>query len=365
VTTSTEPTNAGVAIAPGGEASHYREPTGLETGWASISAIFAKETRWRMRGRRAFVIVTIYVAVLALLVLGVYRVTYDRALFEIEMNGSVAPVDVVSGSLALVIGQSVFTTILITQTLLTVMLAPGLTSGSISSEREKQTLELLITTPVSTLGMVIGKLMSSLAYLFLLVLASIPLMSVVFIFGGIAPEDVIKAYVLLLAVTFGIGSIGMFMSALLKRTQVATALSYVIVLLLAVGSLVLHTYWYASSRPVVFMGQETRSRSAPEALVWLSPFVADIDLLCTAMPDSYGVTCSYIATVTGQDTDFTGLAAHPPRDTFWPRSVAAFLGLGVILTLLTTQLIAPSRRLRRGTAPDRAPPPPAEEETAQ
>ncbi|HEV8053797.1 MAG TPA: hypothetical protein VGP30_03105, partial [Candidatus Limnocylindrales bacterium] len=35
-----------------------------------------------------------------------------------------------------------------------------------------------------------------------------------------------------------------------------------------------------------------------------------------------------------------------PRDTFWPRSAAAFIGLGTILVLLSTQLIAPSRRLR-------------------
>lgn len=347
---------------PGGPATPSRVPTALETLWASISAIFAKESRWRMRGRRAFVMITIYVAVLALLVLGVYRVMYDRAVFESEMNGGVAPVDVVSGSLALLIGQSVFTTILIVQTLLTLMLAPALTSGSISSEREKQTLELLITTPVSTLGMVIGKLMSSLAYVFLLVLASLPLMSAVFVFGGIAPEDVIKAYVLLLAVTFGIGSIGLFMSALLKRTQIATALSYVVVLLLAIGSIALHTYWYASSQREWFNGEDRRS--APEALVWLSPFVADLDLLCTAIPESYGFTCSYSATVTGQHPDFTDLAAHPPRDAFWPRSVAAFLALGVSLTLLTTQLIAPSRRLRRGRVTADAPPPQAEAGTA-
>jgi hypothetical protein len=43
-----------------------------------------------------------------------------------------------------------------------------------------------------------------------------------------------------------------------------------------------------------------------------------------------------------------------PRDTFWPRNAAAFVGLGIVLTLLSTQLVAPTRRLhlrlrRRGT----------------
>jgi hypothetical protein len=35
-----------------------------------------------------------------------------------------------------------------------------------------------------------------------------------------------------------------------------------------------------------------------------------------------------------------------PRDTFWPRSAASFGVVGLVLVLLSTQLIAPSRRLR-------------------
>ena len=42
------------------------------------------------------------------------------------------------------------------------VLAPAFTTGAISLEREKQTLDLLVTTPLSTLGMVIGKLFSAL-----------------------------------------------------------------------------------------------------------------------------------------------------------------------------------------------------------
>ena len=41
-----------------------------------------------------------------------------------------------------------------------------------------------------------------------------------------------------------------------------------------------------------------------------------------------------------------------PRDTFWPKSTAAFFALGVVLTLASAQLVAPTRRwrLRRPTA---------------
>ena len=319
------------------------EPSRLQNLWASISGVFAKEARWRMRGRRAFLIVTIYVALLGLLVMGIYRLIYDRAVFDAGFNNGFQRLDVVSASASTAIGQAIFVGILIVQTLLTLMVAPALTSGAIAMEREKQTLDLLITTPVSTLGMVIGKLISSLAYVLLLIVGSLPLMAVVFTFGGIAPEDVVRAYVMLVAVAFGVGSIGLFVSALLKRTQMATAVSYVVVLVLTLGSLALHTYILASSLPRDFDGRPLGPpATAPEPLLWLNPLVADVDLACTAIPDTYGFTCSYIGTVTGQEID----PANPLRDGFWPRSAAAFIVTGIALTLLTTQLIAPSRRIR-------------------
>jgi hypothetical protein len=35
-----------------------------------------------------------------------------------------------------------------------------------------------------------------------------------------------------------------------------------------------------------------------------------------------------------------------PRDTFWPKSAAAFVFLGVTFTLLSAQLVSPTRRFR-------------------
>jgi hypothetical protein len=69
--------------------------------------------------------------------------------------------------------------------------------------------------------------------------------------------------------------------------------------------------------------------------------VADVDVICTAMPEVDG-PCSYTILVMGLPED----ANEPPRDAFWPRSALAFLVLGGTLTVLATQLISPSRRLR-------------------
>jgi len=367
-----------------------------------------------MRGRRAFAVVTIYLLLLSLFAFGVYQLLHENAAqqarFASDGFSGGFPEDgfsgnFVSGPVSAEIGHALFSGIVVVQTLLILVLAPAFTSGAISMEREKQTLELLITTPLSTLGMVVGKLFSALAYLFLLVIASIPLMSIVFAFGGVGPEDLVRAYLLLFAVAFGVGAIGLFMSALIGRTQVATVLSYVIVLGLAIGTAVLHTYLVATSPRVDeggFVAIERRHQ-APEALLWLNPLVADMDLICITAPSGNHFTCSYISLITGRP--YFGDSFGPPggpagmvcdadgecfprrgdgsipiiedqgesdaaagavaaeeelelgfaRDTFWPRTASTFLALGVALTLLSTQLIAPSRRLRWRQRPARGP----------
>ena len=143
------------------------------------------------------------------------------------------------------IGQGIFAALLMLMTLQVVFLAPASTAGAISLEREKQTLELLITTPISSPAIVIGKLLSALVYLFLLIAASIPLMAVVFVFGGVAPEDVVSGYVVLLATALGLGSFGLLCSSLVKRTTAATAVTIFGVLAITVGTVFLLIFWLA------------------------------------------------------------------------------------------------------------------------
>ena len=52
------------------------------------------------------------------------------------------------------IGQGMFAALLFLETLLVVFLAPAATAGAISLEREKQTLDMLVATPISSLAIV-------------------------------------------------------------------------------------------------------------------------------------------------------------------------------------------------------------------
>ena len=111
-------------------------------------------------------------------------------------------------------------------TLQVVFLAPVIDGRRDLLEREKQTLELLVTTPISSFAIVIGKLLSALFYVFLLIAASIPLMAVVFVFGGVGPEDIVRGYIVLIVTALGLGSFGLLCSSLVKRTTAATAITH-------------------------------------------------------------------------------------------------------------------------------------------
>jgi ABC-type transport system involved in multi-copper enzyme maturation permease subunit len=398
--------------------------------WSGISAVSIKELRGRMRGRRAFAVLTVYLLLLGLFSFAIYVYLKQQAQFATTDFGSGIGIprdfpgmpfpggQTLSNGTALSagIGHGIFGGLLFIETLLVLVLAPAFTTGAISLEREKQTLDLLVTTPLSTLGMVVGKLFSALTYVFLLIIASVPLASLVFVFGGVGPEDLVRAYVFLFALAFGMGAVGLFISALVRRTQTATVVTFVVVLFLSIGTAAVHQFWQVATKPTatnsILVSQ--RPGKAPEAALWLNPFVADLDMVCATAPDTYHVSCDYISTVTNRpyfgspsttvtqppifegkpgfvvplplgpavDTgDGAVLPAEPgvvvnniaipdcppnarcavppsaepqqalvsfgfPRDTFWPKSALAFVVMGLTLTLLSAQLVSPTRRIR-------------------
>ena len=341
-----------------------------------ISAILVKELRGRMRGRRAFVIVTIYLIVLA--VIGWMLQRMNEEAFNLSNCVGCGTVSFASAT----VGRGIFIGLLMLQTLIVAVLAPASTSVAISGERERQTLDLLAVTPISSLAIVLGKLVSALAWVFVLVLASIPITALVFVFGGVAPDDVLRGYAILLATAVGLGSVGLFFSALLRRTGASTGITYVVMLLLVIGSIFVWDF-LALTAPRNSIGV---AAPPPRALLFLNPFIAESDVAC-GTEGGYGDWCNLIGTVNGSNRSFTtlpipglsgnngqvaiddfGMTIGPAfgggfrdrfgavgpqvqqtfsgRDSFWPRSVAAYLVLALVLTLVSVQLVSPTRRWR-------------------
>ncbi|MBK9050850.1 MAG: hypothetical protein IPL78_08030 [Chloroflexi bacterium] len=180
-----------------------------------------KELRARMRGRRAFVILTLYL----LLMCGFVAVLYLG--FAIGSNNR--------SSESRIAGKTIFTTILGIQAFLAVFISPAFTAASITGEKERQTYDLLRTTLLSARALVTGKLFSALSYVLLLILAAIPLQSVAFLLGGVSFIELFVSQLLMVVSAITFGMMGIYISSLMRTTIAATVTTYALVLLSVVG----------------------------------------------------------------------------------------------------------------------------------
>ena len=85
---------------------------------------------------------------------------------------------------------------------------PALTAGSVSGERERQTLDLMLTTTMKPEDIIIGKLSASFGTMFILIVSSFPLLAVSFVYGGITVYDVFLLLMCYVAVALLSGSMG-------------------------------------------------------------------------------------------------------------------------------------------------------------
>lgn len=122
------------------------------------------------------------------------------------------------------------------QCFLVCFMVPILTGGAIAGERERQTLDIMLTTDIKSESIVTGKLLSSLLIVFLLIFSSIPILSVAFIFGGMDWLSIIYFTMIILYIAIFLGSIGIFCSCLFKKTTIAIVLTYIIGLILVLGT---------------------------------------------------------------------------------------------------------------------------------
>jgi ABC-type transport system involved in multi-copper enzyme maturation permease subunit len=331
-----------------------------------VTAIGVKELRGRMRGRRAFISVTVYVLIVAGFAWMVGRILEDSARQQFAFDPTYQSAS---------IGRGIFVALMLLQTLMISILAPASTAGTISGERERQTLDLLAVTPISSIAIVVGKLLSALTWVFVLITASIPVAALVFVYGGVAPDDLLRGYLMLFVTAIAFGALGVFFSALLRRSGAATGLTFVGVLVATVGLTFVWVFFRATEANN--LDATTLARNHPtEALLYLNPFVAQVDVACGAEGGT-GSWCSIVAEVTG-DTTFQqrggiqpGVAVAVPvpvgkggvivngggpgvavagfgiqRDRYWPRSALTMMLLAIAFTAAAVQLVTPTRRWR-------------------
>ncbi|MHC4337989.1 MAG: hypothetical protein ACYSTG_08610, partial [Planctomycetota bacterium] len=165
--------------------------------------IFDKELRVSSRRRRNYWLRFAYMAVLTLFVVMVW-------LSVVEMQGTWRGAYRVS--LMSEAGIHITSTIVIFQFVATQLIAVIMLSTSISDEIYNRTLGLLMTTPINSFQIVMGKLFSKLLQLILLLAISLPLLAIVRVFGGVPWGFVISSLCITLTAVIFAGSLSLYFS---------------------------------------------------------------------------------------------------------------------------------------------------------
>ena len=286
-----------------------------------VNPIIVKELRSRMRGARAFVILTIVLLLLAGFSYLIYRLTLAMAP---TAGTPVSPQ----------IGQTLFNTLAFIELMIVCLITPAVTAGAISSEREKLTYEMLLSTPLHPTSILWGKLVSALSYVFLLIFAAVPLASLVFTFGGVSLRDMAKVLFILVTTTITLGVLGVFLSAWLGRTARATVASYLVVLTLFILPVVVYV------AVAVLSGKEP-----PRQLLMPSPAGALFSAMSTPMPymGAFSVFGDLGRLIGGNMDIIWGAGRGIPRP-IYHYTLPFYGGMILVLYLLTTRLVLPTRR---------------------
>jgi ABC-2 type transport system permease protein len=215
--------------------------------------IVAKEYRSRMRTWRSPVAMMVYILLIGGLGFAVFSMM------------ATANAGITGGSNY---GQMLFSYLVAFQVILLTFITPALTAGAISTERERQTIDLLFVTRIPPFSIIWGKLLASMSFVVLLLILSIPIFSLVFLFGGIELDQVVYAFLVTLVTALTLGVLGILFSTWLRRSLVATVVSYVAAFVLIVGTLAFGLFFPTQIDPTA------TKAPAPPALTYLSPIIS-------------------------------------------------------------------------------------------
>ncbi|MBZ0279858.1 MAG: ABC transporter permease [Anaerolineae bacterium] len=231
-----------------------------------INPVMLKELRGRMRGVRAFVVLTVYLGLMS---------GFLALLYLIQV-----PINQATGSAAAgEIGRVLFMGLVGIELMLIIFIAPAFTAGAITGERERLTYDLLRTTLLPSPSFVIGKLESALSYVLLLLLAAIPLQSIAFLFGGVSEQELVLSFIILTVTAIALGTIGIFFSALAPRTLSASVRAYTTALVATFGApLVLSIAIDLVTVPI-----RTASPVVEAILIYIDDFLTSLNPIATAL----------------------------------------------------------------------------------
>jgi ABC-type transport system involved in multi-copper enzyme maturation permease subunit len=296
-----------------------------------------KELRRRMRGARAFVVLTIYLLLLSCLSSVIYY-AYNATN---TMPGTIPNFSE--------LGTVLFAAVVLIELFMVTFITPAFTSGAITGERDRKTYELLRATLLPAEKLVNGKLTSALTYVGLLILAAVPLESLALMLGGVVLEELILALVILATTAFAFAVIGLFFSTVLRTTLAATVLSYGTALIATIGLPLILLFAFALLvEPVIFGYSSTpTSLLLRTTLFYVVYFLANLSPIVSAVLTKLILLEESTAWLFWMDmssgyayTTLTPVSTHTiPIPSGWIIYTLVYLSLSLILLIVTKRIV--------------------------
>src|SRR5881227_3250791 len=127
---------------------------------------------------------------------------------------------------------------------LVALLAPIFTAGAITQEKDSQTYDILLSTPLTNGQIVLGSLLSRLFFVIALLVSGIPIFSITQIFGGVAIRSIILSFAIAAATTCVTGAMAMAIATFKVGTRRTIFSFYLFIVMYLVGGFLLDRLEY-------------------------------------------------------------------------------------------------------------------------
>ena len=230
-----------------------------------VNPVLRNESKIAVRSIKFTLMIFAYIAVLSIAVM-IYYSSVNQQVF--------------SNGLYLQSSKLFYVVMAIGQAVLLLFIVPALSSTSICSEREKQTLDILLSSKLTPFQIIIGKVSASSLRVIILIISTMPLYAIGAIIGVVKISNILSLIVFFIVNTIFVSSIGVFVSTYIKTSKVSTTLSYALVLFIYIGIIVIT--WAILMITVYKMSMSGNTlTTVPKAypIVYLSPVVGFVSLL--------------------------------------------------------------------------------------
>ena len=289
----------------------------LKLSWLT-GPIFDKELRVSSRRKKNYTLRLIYVILLTIFVAIVW-------LSVVKSEGS----SVYEKSRMALAGKRIVTTIVMFQFFATQVIAVIMLSTSISDEIYHRTLGLLMTTPISSFQIVMGKLFSKLLQIILLLAITLPLLAIVRILGGVPWEYVLSSLCITLTAVIFAGSLSLFFSINNRRAYVVIiktvfTLGVLFIFIPLITGILLNPRWI--NAPV--FGNPIISFPLLVAFIHLNPFgVMSVNTATMISPSASRTMMLFAITPTGASF------------LYWPLHCILILGASAVIIALSVKVV--------------------------